>query len=42
MTKIQNNKPVFDFEERIFQFAKDARPFVKTLPRTIANIEDSK
>ena len=42
MTKIQNNKPVYDLEERTFQFAKDARLFVKTLPKTIANIEDSK
>jgi len=42
MTKIQNHKPVYDLEERIFQFAKDARLFVKTLPRTISNIEDSK
>ena len=42
MTKIQNNKPVYDLEERTFQYAKDARFFVKTLPKTIANIEDSK
>ena len=42
MTKIQNNKPVYDLEERTFQFAKAVRLFVKTLPKTIANIEDSK
>ena len=42
MTKIQNNKPVFDLEERTFQFAKAVRLFVKTLPKTIANIEDVK
>ena len=42
MTKIQNNKPVFDLEERTFQFAKAVRLFVKTLPKTIANIEDAK
>jgi four helix bundle protein len=42
MTKIQNNKPVFDLEERTFQFAKAVRLFVKTLPKTITNIEDAK
>jgi four helix bundle protein len=42
MTKIQNSKPVYDLEERTFQFAKDVRLFVKTLPNTIANIEDSR
>jgi len=38
MTKIKNSKPVYDLEERTFQFAKDVRLFVKTLPKTIANI----
>ena len=42
MTKNQNSKPVYDLEERTFQFAKDVRLFVKTLPKTIANIEDGK
>ena len=42
MTKIQNDKPVYDLEERTFQFAKAVRIFVKTLQKTIANIEDSK
>ena len=42
MTKIQNRKPVYDLEERTFQFAKAVRLFVKTLPKTIANIEDGK
>ena len=32
----------FDLEERTFQFAKEIRAFMKTLPRTIANIEDGK
>ena len=41
MTEIQNSKP-YDLEERTFQFAKAVRLFVKTLPKTIANIEDSK
>jgi four helix bundle protein len=38
----QNSKPVYDLEERTFQFAKAVRLFVKTLPKTIANIEDGK
>lgn len=42
MTKIQNTKPVYDLEERTFQFSKAVRLFVKTLPKTIANIEDGK
>ena len=32
----------FDLEERTFQFAKSVRLFVKTLPKTIANDEDSR
>ncbi len=42
MNQIQNSKPVYDLEERTFQFAKEVRIFVKTLPKTIANIEDGK
>jgi four helix bundle protein len=42
MSKIRNNKPVYDLEERTFHFAKAVRLFVKTLPKTIANLEDSK
>ena len=50
MTEIQNSKrlsspqtrPVYDLEERTFKFAKNVRRFVKTLPNTIANIEDGK
>jgi len=42
MTKIQNYKRIYDLEERTFQFAKNVRLFVKTLPKTIANIEDGK
>ncbi|CAB1057449.1 hypothetical protein D1BOALGB6SA_2202 [Olavius sp. associated proteobacterium Delta 1] len=46
MTKIQNSKrlsssqakPIYDLEERTYQFAKDVRLFVKTLPKTVANI----
>jgi hypothetical protein len=35
-------KPIYDLEERTYQFAKSVRLFVKTLPKTIANIEDGK
>jgi len=42
MTEIQKRKPAYDLEERTFQFAKAVRLFVKTLPKTIANIEDGK
>ena len=41
MTEKQNSKP-YDLEERTFQFAKRVREFVKKLPKTIANIEDSR
>ena len=41
MTKNQT-KPVYDLENRTLQFAKDVRLFIKTLPKTIANIEDAK
>jgi len=42
MTNNQNSKPVYDLEERTFQFAKNVRIFLKTLPNTMANIEDGK
>ena len=42
MTEIRNSKPVYDLEERTFQFAKAVRLFVRTLPKTIANVEDGK
>ena len=42
MTKFINDKPAYDLEERTFQFSKQVRLFIKTLPRTIANIEDGK
>ena len=41
MIQIQNSKP-YNLEERTFQFAKAVRLFLKTLPKTIANIEDGK
>ena len=42
MVNSQKSKPAYDLEERTFQFAKDVRNFVKTLPKTIANIEDTR
>ena len=32
----------FDLEERTFLFAKRVRRFIKSLPRTLANVEDAK
>ena len=37
----ENAKP-YDLEERTAVFAEQSRAFVKTLPRTIGNIEDAK
>jgi four helix bundle protein len=42
MINSQNSKPKYDLEERTFQFTKDVRNFIKTLPKTIANFEDQK
>ena len=39
MTEIQNPKRENDLKEKTFQFAKTVQLFVKTLPKTIANIE---
>lgn len=39
---MSNAKPVYDLEERTFQFAKRVRCYVKILPKTTANIEDGK
>ena len=34
--------PRYDLEERTFGFAQEVRNFIKTIPKTIANIEDGK
>lgn len=34
--------PIYNLEDRTLKFAIDVRNFVKTLPKTIANVEDSK
>ncbi len=36
------NKKPYDLEERTFLFAKEVRLFIRTLNKTIANIEDAK
>ena len=41
MSPTKGEKP-YDLEERTFQFAKAFRLFVKTLPKTITNLEDGK
>ena len=35
-------KPIYDLEERKFQFAKKVRLWVKKIPKTLENIEDIK
>ncbi len=42
MTNTQTPKREYDLEERTFEFAKRVRLFVKSLPRTVANLEDGK
>lgn len=34
-----NSKPIYDLEERTFQFAKRVRLYVKKLPKNTANKE---
>jgi len=38
---LRENKK-YDLEDRTFVFARDVRMFVKTLPKTVANMEDSR
>jgi four helix bundle protein len=33
---------IYDLEERTFRFANEVREFVKTLPNTCGNVEDTK
>jgi four helix bundle protein len=39
---VEEGKPVYDLEERTFQFAKRIRKWIKKLPHSVANLEDSK
>ena len=38
----EENSKQFDLEERTFQFARRTRAFVKTLARTLGNLEDAR
>lgn len=42
MNNKESSKPVYDLEERSFQFAKDCRILIKSLSPNITNKEDSK
>jgi four helix bundle protein len=42
MDEFSNTKPVYDLEERTFQFAKRVRLYIKAIPKTTSNIEDGK
>ena len=42
MNTIQPNKPPYDLEERTYQFAKAVRLYIKKLPFSTSNAEDSK
>lgn len=42
MQDSQNYKPVYDLEERTFQYTKNVRIFAKKLPKTLSTIEDGK
>jgi len=39
---VEEGKPVYDLEERTFQFAKKVRIWVKKLPKSIGNDEDAR
>jgi four helix bundle protein len=41
-TKNKGGTRRYDLEDRTFIFAKEVRAFVKRIPRTLANIEDTK
>ncbi len=37
-----NDRKHYDLEDRTYEFARNVRLFVKKLPRTVGNLEDSK
>jgi four helix bundle protein len=39
---VEEGTPVYDLEERTFQFAKRIRKWIKRLPHSVANLEDTK
>ena len=42
MSETEGSSKRYDLDERTLRFARDVRAFVKTLPRTIANDEDTR
>lgn len=42
LTQEETESKVYNLEERTFQFAKNIRAFLKKLPKSISNFEDSK
>src|SRR5262245_59937469 len=42
MCESEESSKRYDLDERTFQFARDVRAFIKTLPRTVANDEDAR
>jgi four helix bundle protein len=42
MAAMEGAKKTYDLEERTFQFARRVRAFVKSIPRSLSNYEDSK
>jgi hypothetical protein len=42
MSETGESSKRYDLDERTLQFARDVRAFIKTLPRTVANDEDTK
>jgi four helix bundle protein len=42
MSETEGSSKRYDLDERTLQFAKDVRAFIKTLPRTAANDEDTR
>ena len=42
MSETEASSKRYDLDERTLRFARDVRAFIKTLPRTIANDEDTR
>jgi hypothetical protein len=42
MSETEENSKRYELGERTLQFARDVRAFIKMLPRTVANDEDTR
>ena len=42
MSETEESSKRYDLDERTLRFARDVRAFIKTLPRTVANDEDTR